>query len=57
MSSFSDPMKLFNLLKEQAQTSGQTFGNPNILKLQKGKKYALRLLWLPQTAAMTASSR
>lgn len=47
MSSFSDPMKLFNLLKEQAQTSGQTFGNPNILKLQKGKKYALRLLWLP----------
>jgi len=52
MSNYSDPMKLFNMLKEQAQTSGQfgggsSFGNPNILKLQKGKKYSLRLLWLP----------
>ena len=51
MSNYSDPMKLFNMLKEQAQTSGQfgggNFGNQNILKLQKGKKYSLRLLWLP----------
>ena len=53
MSNYSDPMKLFNMLKEQAQTSGQfsggSFGNQHILKLQKGKKYSLRLLWLPST--------
>lgn len=46
-----DPMKLFNQLKEKAQAQSQSgnggFGNPNILKLQKGKNYSLRLLWLP----------
>ena len=45
----SDPMKLFNMLREQAKVSGQSsnFEQPNILKFKKGKTYALRLLWLP----------
>ena len=45
--SYSDPMKLFNVLREKEQNRGNSsgFGNPNILKLQRGKTYALRLLW------------
>lgn len=48
--SYTDPMKLFNVLREKEQnkgTNGGGFGNPNLLKLQRGKAYSLRLLWLP----------
>ena len=48
--SYSDPMQLFKILKEQTKTTTQSngvFGNPNILKFQKNKTYSLRLLWLP----------
>jgi len=46
--SYSDPMKLFSVLKERAQSnSSGGFGNQNILKLKSGNSYTLRLLWLP----------
>ena len=46
----SDPTKLFQMLKEKAsEQSHQGGGIGNILKLQRGKTYSLRLLWLPST--------
>ncbi len=50
MSSYSDPTKLFSVLQERAKTQAEgsgSFGNQNILKLEKGQEYKLRLLWLP----------
>lgn len=46
--SYSDPTKLFSVLKQRAQTqSSGGFGNSNLLKFKKNTAYAFRLLWLP----------
>lgn len=45
---YSDPQKLFKdlLMREQTPRSGGNV-NSNIIKLQRGKSYSFRLLWLP----------